>query len=88
MLIRVVSSSGNLLICSRSLDYSLSPFTQNFLPGYIWQSSARHFPADQAEHLTQGIVVGEAGLVFCDLAELTVQALNNIRRVYDFPILD
>ena len=33
MLSRVVSSPGNLLICSRSLDYSLSPFTQNFLPG-------------------------------------------------------
>ena len=47
-----------------------------------------NFPAGQVEHLTQGIVVGEAGLVFCDLAELTVQALNNIRRVYDFPNLD
>ena len=42
-----------------------------------------NFPAGQIEHLAQGIVVGEAGL-FCDLAELTVQALNNIRRVYDF----
>ncbi len=46
-----------------------------------------NFPAGQVEHLTQGIVVGEAGLVFCDLAKRTVQALNNIRRVYDFPNL-
>ena len=45
-----------------------------------------NFPAGQIEHLAQGIVVGEAGLFF-DLAELTVQALNNIRRVYDFPNL-
>ena len=42
-----------------------------------------NFPAGQIEHPAQGIVVGEAGLVFCDLAELTVQALNDIRRVYD-----
>ena len=35
---RVVSSPGNLLICPRSLDYSLSPFTQNFLPGLIKRS--------------------------------------------------
>ena len=46
-----------------------------------------NFPAGQIEHPAQGIVVGEAGLVFCDLAELTVQALNDIRRVYDFPNL-
>ena len=29
-----MSSLGNPLICSCSLDYSLSPFTQNFLPGH------------------------------------------------------
>ena len=28
-----MSSQGNPLICSCFLDYSLSPFTQNFLPG-------------------------------------------------------
>ncbi len=28
-----MSSLGNPLICSCFLDYSLSPFTQNFLPG-------------------------------------------------------
>ena len=47
-----------------------------------------NFPAGQIEHPAQGIVVGEAGLVFGDLAELTVQALNDIRRVYDFPNLE
>ena len=31
--------------------------------------------------------LGKAGLVLCDLAELAVQALNDIRRVYDFPNL-
>ena len=46
-----------------------------------------NFPVGQVEHLAQGIVVGEARLVFCDLAELTAQALNNIRSVYDFPNL-
>ena len=38
----------------------------------------------QVEHPTQGIIVGKARLVFCDLPELTVEALNHIRRVYDF----
>ncbi len=39
----------------------------------------------QIEHPAQRVVVGEAGLVFRDLPELTVQALDNVRRVYDFP---
>ena len=38
----------------------------------------------QVEHPAQGIIVGKAGLVFRDLTELAVEALNNIRRVYDF----
>lgn len=38
----------------------------------------------QVEHPAQGIIVGKAGLVFRDLTELSVEALNNIRRVYDF----
>lgn len=46
-----------------------------------------NFPAGQIEHFAQGIVVGKAGLVLCELAELAVQALNDIRRVYDFPNL-
>ena len=39
----------------------------------------------QIEHPAQGIIVGKAGLVFGDLAELAVEALNDIRRVYDLP---
>ena len=46
-----------------------------------------NFPAGQIEHFTQGIVVGEAGLVFGNLPELAVQALDDIGRVYDFPNL-
>ena len=41
----------------------------------------------QVQHPPQGIVVGERGLVLCDLPELAVQALDNVRRVYDFPNL-
>ena len=41
----------------------------------------------QIQHPPQRIVIGERGLVFGDLPELPVQALNNIRRVYDFPNL-
>ena len=44
-----------------------------------------NFPAGQIEHLVQRIVVGKAGLTLSDLPGLTVQALNDIGRVYDFP---
>ena len=38
-----MSSPGNPLICSCFLDYSLSPFTQNFLTGQYNQSPADDF---------------------------------------------
>ena len=41
----------------------------------------------QVQHPPQGIVVGEGGLVLCNLPELPVQTFNNVRRVYDFPNL-
>lgn len=41
----------------------------------------------QVEHPAQGIIVGKAGLVLRDLTELTVEALNNVCRVYDLPNL-
>ena len=41
----------------------------------------------QIQHPPQRIVVGERRLVLGDLAELPVQSLDNIRRVYDFPNL-
>ncbi len=39
----------------------------------------------QIEHPAQRVVIGETGLVFRDLPELTVQPLDNVRRVYDLP---
>ena len=39
------------------------------------------FPAGQIEHLSQRIIVGEVRLVLGNLAELAVQALNDIGRV-------
>ena len=41
----------------------------------------------QIQHPPQRIVVGKRRLVLGDLAELPVQTLDNIRRVYDFPNL-
>ena len=38
----------------------------------------------QVEHPAQGIIVGKAGFAFRNLPELAVEALNHIRRVYDF----
>lgn len=46
-----------------------------------------NFPAGQVEHFAQGIIAGKAGLVFGDLAELAVEPLNDISRIYDFPNL-
>ena len=42
----------------------------------------------QIQHPAQGVVVREGGLVLCDLPELAVQALDDVRRVYDFPNLN
>ena len=41
----------------------------------------------QIQHPPQRIVVGERGLVLRDLPELTIQTLDDVRRVYDFPDL-
>ncbi len=38
----------------------------------------------QIQHPAQGIIVCEGGLIFRDLPELAVQALDDVRRVYDF----
>ena len=42
----------------------------------------------QVEHPAQRIIVGKGRLVLCDLPELAVQALDDVRRVYDFPNLN
>jgi len=41
----------------------------------------------KVEHSAQEVIVGKAGLVFRDLPELVVEALDDVRRVYDFPDL-
>ena len=42
----------------------------------------------QIQHPAQGVVVREGWLVLRDLPELAVQALDDVRRVYDFPNLN
>ena len=41
----------------------------------------------QIQHPAQGVVIREGRLVLRDLPELAVQALDDVRRVYDFPNL-
>ncbi len=41
----------------------------------------------QIQHFTQAVVIREHRLCLRDFAELPVQPLNNVRRVYDFPNL-
>ena len=41
----------------------------------------------QIQHPAQGVVVREGGLVLRYLPELAIQALDDVRRVYDFPNL-
>ena len=41
----------------------------------------------QIQHPAQGVVVREGRLVLRNLPELAVQALDDVRRVYDFPNL-
>ena len=42
----------------------------------------------QIQHPAQGVVIREGRLVLCNLTELAVQALDDVRRVYDFPNLN
>ena len=42
----------------------------------------------QIQHPAQGVVIREGRLVLCNLPELAVQALDDVRRVYDFPNLN
>ena len=41
----------------------------------------------QIQHPAQGVVIREGGFILCDLPELAIQALDDVRRVYDFPNL-
>ena len=38
-------------------------------------------------YLAQGVIIREGRLVLRDLPELAIQALDDVRRVYDFPNL-
>ena len=42
----------------------------------------------QIQHPAQGVIVREGWLVLRDLPELAVQALDDVRGVYDFPNLN
>lgn len=44
-----------------------------------------NFLGYQIKHFMQGIVVGKEGVVFGNLAELMIQPLNDIRRIYISP---
>ena len=80
---KVKPGSGGLAVLEPELELS-----QNHVP--ISTSGGPvldNFLAGQVEHFAQGIIVGKAGLIFSDLAELAVQALDDIGRVYDFPNL-
>ena len=75
--------SGGLAVLEHDLELSQNHVPISTSGGPVFDD----FPAGQIEHLSQGIIVGEAGLVLGNLAELAVQALNDIGRVYDFPNL-
>ena len=87
-----VSHSGNTKVKPGSGRFAVlehePELSQNHVPisttdGPVFDN----FPAGQVEHFAQGIIAGEAGLILGDLAELAVQALDDIGRVYDFPNL-
>ena len=78
---KVKPGSGGLAVLEHELKLS-----QNHIPiSTPGRPVFDNFPAGQVEHFAQGIIAGKAGLVFGDLAELAVQALDDIGGVYDFP---
>ena len=79
----VKPGSGGLTVLEHELELSQNHVPISTSGGPVFDN----FPAGQIEHFTQGIIVGETGLVFGNLAELAVEALNDIGRVYDFPNL-
>ena len=75
--------SGGLSIREHKLELCQNDIPVSTSGGPVFDN----FPAGKIEHLTQRIIVGEAGLVLGDLAELAVETFNNIGRVYDLPNL-
>ena len=80
---KVKPGLGRLAILEHNLELSQNHVPVSTSDGPVFDN----FSAGEIEHLAQGIVVGEAGFILGDLAELAVQALNNIGRIYDFPDL-
>lgn len=69
--------SGGLAVLEHELELSQNHVPISTSDGPVLDN----FPAGQVEHLSQGIIVGEARLVLGKLAELAVQALDDIGRV-------
>ena len=76
----VKPGSGGLAVLEHELELGQNHVPISTSGGPVFDN----FPAGQIEHFAQGIIVGKAGLVFCDLPELAVEPLNDIGRVYDF----
>ena len=78
-------SGGSACLAVREHDLQLAEYHVPIL------ASCVPMPDDplgcQIQHPPQRIVIGERRLVLRDLTELTVQTLDDIRRVYDFPNL-
>lgn len=79
----VRSVSDGLAVLKHELELNQNHISISTSSGPVHDN----FPAGQVEHLSQGVIVGESGLVLGNLAELEIQALNDIGRVYDFPNL-
>ena len=75
--------SGGLPVPEHELELSENDIPISTSGGPVLDN----FPAGEIEHLTQGVIVGKAGFVLGNLAELAVEALDDIGRVYDFPNL-
>ena len=74
---RLANQSAEAL--ARRADYG-----QGYFDKYAAQKGTGNKVGYTNSRLAQGIIVGKAGLAFRNLPELAVEALNHIRRVYDF----
>ena len=74
---------GGLAVLEHELELSQNQVPISTSGGPVFDN----FPAGRVEHLAQGIIVGETGLILGDLPELAVETFDDIRRVYDFPNL-
>ena len=75
--------SGGLPVWEHELELRQNDIPISTSGGPVFDN----FSAGEIEHLAQGVIVGKAGLILSDLAELAVETLDDIGRVYDFPNL-